>query len=110
MDDRLEVRQGWAFTADVPRSAIAGARRSDRPATEGKKDFDTTQIVSGRLTQPQEQLPPAPPPMPATEAIAAATRAEQNPLPGFEKVEGDNPLTYGSNVAKIPDPLRHRSR
>lgn len=87
--------------------------RSDRPATEGKADVDTTQIVSGRLTTPEEQLEA----MPAVEtppavATTEAPRAEQNPLPGFEKVEGDNPLTYGSNVARIPDtpaqPVRER--
>ena len=36
---------------------------SDRAATEGKKDFESNQIVSGSLTQPIEPLP-APPPGP----------------------------------------------
>lgn len=73
---------------------------SERPAMEGKKDFQSTQIVSGRLEKPAEQVtPPEPmaPPRPA--AAASAAPQEQNPLPGFEKTEGTNPDTYGSNVA-----------
>ncbi|MFZ4717877.1 MAG: hypothetical protein ACOYMR_00540 [Ilumatobacteraceae bacterium] len=30
LEDRIEVRQGWAFTADVPRSSITGVRRDER--------------------------------------------------------------------------------
>ncbi len=81
--------------------------RSDRPATEGKKDFESTQILSGQLRQPMEELPTPPafetPPAPET---VATPRAEQNPLPGFEKTEGENKESYGSNVAKIPDNAR----
>lgn len=78
--------------------------RSDRPATEGREDFETNQIVSGQLTDPIEQLEALAAVMaPPAEAGADAPRVEQSPLPGFEKSEGDNELTYGSNVAKIPD-------
>ncbi|MDO8544596.1 MAG: hypothetical protein Q7S40_29495 [Opitutaceae bacterium] len=81
--------------------------RSDRPATEGKKDFESAQILSGQLAKPMEALPTPPavetPPMQAT---VAAPRAEQNPLPGFEKTEGENKQSYGSNVARIPDVSR----
>lgn len=81
--------------------------KSDRPALEGKKDFESNQIVDGRLTDPLENVEIAPaPPVPPTEAIAPAPRAEQNPLTGFDKKEGENELTYGSNVAKIPEATR----
>ncbi len=77
--------------------------RSDRPATEGEKDIETNQIVSGRLTDPLEQMEASAAQFtPPSEAVASAPPAEQNPLPGFEKTEGDNAQTYGSNVAKIP--------
>lgn len=86
---------------------------SDRPATEGKKDSDSTQIITGRLQQPLETIEAVPEPVvtPPSPVAITAPRAEQTPLPGFEKSEGDNPATYGSNVAKIPnvtDPARER--
>lgn len=85
--------------------------KSERPAMEGKKDFESNQIVDGRLQKPQEQMPSPPdvetPPAPPT---VSAPRAEQNPLPGFEKVQGDNASAYGSaastaknNVRDIPE-------
>lgn len=77
---------------------------SDRPAMEGRKDFESTQIVSGQLSP---QTPPAPsaPMMPETPPDQNTTpaRQEQNPLMGFEKSEGDDSESYGTNVAKLPD-------
>lgn len=79
------------------------AGKSDRPATEGKKDFESSQIVDGELTPPQEAPPPAPPPTPevaqALQAAAAARKAE-NPLPGQEKIEGESPEGLGTNIAE----------
>jgi hypothetical protein len=76
----------------------------DRAATEGKKDFESNQIVSGQLTPPQEAPPPEPPPTPeVAQAIAQAqaqAQKEQNPLSGFEKRLGDNPDGVGMNDAK----------
>lgn len=82
--------------------------RSDRPAQEGKKDFDNNQIVSGQLTKPLEHLEAVSPPIetPPSEALAAALKALQNPLPGFEKKEGDNKDAYGSNITKLPENVR----
>ena len=78
--------------------------KSDRPATEGKKDFESNQIVSGRLTQPIERIEAAPPPpvtAPPVETPPAPTpRAEQTPLAGTEKFEGDNQAGFGGNIAK----------
>ena len=75
----------------------------DRAATEGKKDFDSNQIVSGRLTPPQETPPPEPPPTPevakALEKAAEARKAEI-PLPGFEKREGTSLEGFGMNDSK----------
>jgi hypothetical protein len=81
--------------------------KSDRPATEGRKDIENAQIVSGRLQQPVESLPPVPPAVTTpNEASAAAPRAEQNPLPGFDKKEGEDKNAFGSNIAKIPTNVR----
>jgi hypothetical protein len=79
--------------------------KSDTPATEGKKDHESTQIVSGELTPPQETPPPSPPPSPEVmEAIAAAqAQREQNPLAGTEKVTGESATGYGFNIAKPTD-------
>lgn len=77
--------------------------KSDRPALEGKKDFESNQIVSGRLTQPLERVEPQPPPapeVPPAETATAAPRAEQNPLAGAEKFEGENKEGVGASIAK----------
>ena len=79
--------------------------KSDRAATEGKKDFESNQIVSGRLTQPVEPAVPEPPPVnvPVAETPVTTPRAEQNPLSGNEKFEGENKTGYGGNLAKRLD-------
>ena len=78
--------------------------KSDRPATEGKKDHESNQIVSGRLTTPLEHLqavPPTPEPTAAEQAVTAVQqqRQEQNPLSGFEQKEGENPDAVGTNLS-----------
>jgi len=79
--------------------------KSDRPAMEGKKDFESNQIVSGRLTQPMERAEPQPPAaeVPVAETPVAAPRAEQNPLSGTEKFEGENKTGIGGNLSKRLD-------
>lgn len=80
--------------------------KNDRAATEGKKDFESNQIVSGRLVDPVERLeavaPPAPE-VPVAETPVAPPRPEQNPLSGTEKIEGENKDGLGSNIAKRLD-------
>jgi hypothetical protein len=78
--------------------------KNDRPALEGKKDFDSPSIVSGQLTKPveQQQTPPAVE-TPPTEQTVAPPKLEQNPLSGFEKIDGDDKANYGTNVAKASD-------
>ncbi|MSU24449.1 MAG: hypothetical protein EXS32_11570 [Opitutus sp.] len=77
--------------------------KNDRPALEGKKDFQSTQIVSGQLSQPIEQVEAVPPPTEAkvAETTVAAPKQEQNPLAGFEKKEGENKDGFGTNIAKV---------
>lgn len=78
---------------------------NDRPATEGRTDVQSTQIVDGSLTQQLEQLPTPPSIQGQDEQqqAQAAPRQEQIPLPGFEKTEGDNQHAYGSNIAKFAE-------
>lgn len=78
---------------------------SDRPATEGRTDVQSTQIVDGSLTQQLEQLPTPPTPrgQDEQEQAQAAPRQEEIPLNGFEKTEGDNTAAYGSNIAKFAE-------
>lgn len=75
--------------------------RSDRPALEGKKDFESNQIVTGSLTKPIDTVP-EPPALetPPSERIVAAPQLAQNPLSGFEKNEGENLPAFGTNIAK----------
>lgn len=75
----------------------------DRPAMEGRTDIDTAQIVSGQLSPPAPPEPSAPPVEVTPEQATAAPRAEQNPLSGFEKMEGDDKDSYGSNIAKFAE-------
>ena len=82
--------------------------KSDRPAMEGKKDFESNQIVNGRLSQPTEISPPVAPPVevPPAEKTVAPPRAEQNPLSGTEKFEGENKDGIGGSLAKRLDNAR----
>jgi hypothetical protein len=83
--------------------------RGDMPSTEGKEEINSTAIVSGTRSEPTppvEAPPPAPTnqtePNEATEA-AATPQLAQDPLPGYEKIEGDSPEGIGSNVVKLPE-------
>jgi hypothetical protein len=79
--------------------------KNDRAATEGKKDFESNQIVSGRLTEPLERLEALPPPadVPKAETPVPTPRAEQNPLSGAEKFEGESKTGFGANISKRLD-------
>lgn len=75
--------------------------KSERPAMEGKKDFQSTQIVDGTLHKQMDPVPAAPPvPDTPTPPTPSVPRAEQNPLPGVEKLMGENPNGVGTNIAK----------
>jgi len=76
--------------------------KSDMPALQGRKDVQSTQIVTGQLTKPQEPTPPAPP-VQTLPPSPAAPRREQNPLAGDEKQKGDDLNGYGSNFSKVSD-------
>lgn len=80
--------------------------KADRASTTGKKDFESNQIVSGRLSTPLENLA-AIPPSPETaqqtaeqEKMAQQQRKEQNPLSGFEKKDGDAKDGIGTNFSQ----------
>lgn len=80
--------------------------KDDHAATEGKKDWESNQIVSGQLTPPTEAPPPVPPPTPEVAAAlekAAEARKAENPLSGFEKREGLSETGYGMNKAPVTD-------
>ncbi len=83
--------------------------KSDRPALEGQKDRESNQIVSGQLVRPVEHVeavPPAPETPPQEQTVAAQQRAEQNPLTGFEKKEGENTDAVGTNFSPNKDNIR----
>jgi hypothetical protein len=76
---------------------------ADRPAMEGRKDFESAQIVSGQLSPPTPPEPSSPPAEVAPAQTIAAPRAAQDPLSGTEKREGDDKDSYGSNIAKFSE-------
>jgi len=81
--------------------------QNDRPVTEGEKDRVSNQIVSGQLLQPLERLAAVAAVEPSvSEPVTVAPRAEQNPLPGFEKPDAESEQTYGSNIARVPENTR----
>ncbi len=76
---------------------------SDTPALDGKEEKDVTQIVSGQLQNPEEPPPPPPaPPMPEVPPSVAQQSAprEENPLPGTETFEGENPDGIGTGISE----------
>jgi len=82
--------------------------KSDHPALEGRKDFQSTQIVSGQLAKPQESTPVDQPLIkpPTKPTIATPPHQAQNPLAGFEKQTGNDKDGFASNVAKEEDDAR----
>ena len=82
--------------------------KSDTPALDGDKEKQSTAIVSGRLQPPEPPsrlAAPEPTPVaPLQPVTPPSQKVAQAPIPGFEKVEGDDPDSIGSTVAKIPPP------
>lgn len=81
--------------------------QSNAPALKGDPTAASTAIVSGQLREPEipvRRPPPSTEPASEEEAAREASRRAQNPLPGTEKFEGDNPQGVGGNVSKpAPD-------
>lgn len=82
----------------------------DMPSSEGREDIDSTAIVSGTRSPPVPPVPAAPPqpqsPVetdPEAAAEPASPQLAQDPLPGFERIEGDNDDGIGSNIVKLPE-------
>lgn len=86
--------------------------KSDAPAIDGDKEKQSTAIVSGRLEKIEPRAPPTPPTPEeqpeAQEAAQATPKMAQAPLPGFEKITGDDQDNTGANIAKIPPPNTKR--
>ena len=83
-------------------------KNTDTPSVAGQKEIKSDQIVNGRLTMPLEhiQAQPAPAELPTAEQEVKTAKAEQNPLTGTEKFEGDNKDGVGANIAKRVDNMK----
>ena len=99
-----KTRNFAARNQQVAQEKPAAENKSDAPQLTGKKDQEVSQIVDGRLKS-KDEPPPEPPPMPQVQPATeqAEARREENPLPGQEKIEGENKEGFGSNVAKQAD-------
>ena len=82
--------------------------KSDMPASDGKKDFQTTQIVSGQLSKPIEHVEATPPPdvTPPAEQMVKAPILEENPLAGTDKKEGESKDGFATNISKFTDNMK----
>ena len=86
---------------------VPGDDRSDRPKTSGEAE-DSTAIVTGSREQPVESdlLPGANGQNGAgLQAVIVGDPAQPRatePLPGFEKITGDNPDGIGTNIGTAP--------
>ena len=76
-------------------------QHNDKPKTEGKKDIESNQVVSGQLTKPQDSVP-VPKEVARPAKTETAARQKQDPLAGFEKMP-DGTDGYGSNLGKNPN-------
>jgi hypothetical protein len=77
--------------------------KSDRPALQGRKDFDSTQIVTGTLEKQINAPPVAPAPVSPPKPPAPSPKAAQNPLSGFDKAQNKNNDSYGSDDSRPAD-------
>jgi hypothetical protein len=81
--------------------------KSDMPTTEGRKDIQSTQIVDGRLSKPEESVPVQPQPLvPPRPASPEVPKALQNPLSGFEKTKTDTGQGAATSAAPLADNAR----
>lgn len=78
----------------------------NRPSVEGQTEIrNDTAIVSGERSTPQEgTITITSRPSETAETAAQAARAEQVPLSGTEKFEGDTPENIGSNISESKSP------
>ncbi|HEY1765305.1 MAG TPA: hypothetical protein VGF85_10305 [Opitutaceae bacterium] len=81
-------------------------QHNDKPKTDGKKDFQSNQVVSGQLTKPQDSVPITPQQVPKPIKSQTAPRQAQDPLSGYEKLK-DAEDAFGSNVGKVPDQAKN---
>lgn len=90
-----------AQNQQVAQEKPALKNESDMPASTGKKDFESSQIVSGQLSKPVEQMEAVPPQevTPPREQKQQQPKLEQNPFKGFEKKQGENKNGFASNIA-----------
>lgn len=74
--------------------------KSDRPALEGRKNFDSTQIVSGQLDRQPPSRPSPPVRTSSARPPSPAPKRAQSPLSGYDKSQGDDKDSYGSDRFK----------
>jgi hypothetical protein len=77
-------------------------QHNDKPKTDGRKDFQSNQVVSGQLSKPQDPVPVAVDVAKKPVKTEMAPKQQQNPLSGFEKVK-DGTDGFGSNLGTVPD-------
>jgi len=75
-------------------------QHNDKPKTEGKKDFESNQVVSGQLTKPQDSVPVSLDAAKQPVKTEMAPKQQQNPLAGFEKLTGTDDA-FGTNIGKV---------
>ncbi|OIR07298.1 hypothetical protein GALL_105540 [mine drainage metagenome] len=74
----------------------------DRPDRVSDKKVISNQVVSGQLIKPQPLVlaPPPEPKIKVNQAVKKQAAREQNPLPGVDKLVGEDQNGIGTNIAK----------
>jgi len=85
---------------------VPGKDHADRGQTKGELD-QSTAIVTGSRAEPVRTPPPGAggqnqPEMTATATGPNVKTQAETPLPGFEKIMGDNPDGIGTNIGESP--------
>ena len=81
---------------------------SDMPTTEGK-DVPSTAIVTGERAEPMESANPGQQVQPSQQVAEAQNQSQPEalmPLPGFEKVEGEDEEGIGTNISQLEQNAR----
>jgi hypothetical protein len=81
---------------------------SDLPSTEGR-DIPSSAIVTGERAEPQESANPGQQTQPSQEVTETQEQLQTEalmPLPGFEKVEGEDEEGIGTNIAELSENAR----
>lgn len=113
-DNKPDKTQNFAAQNQQAAQEKPTQEDNDTPQTVGK-DIPSTAIVTGQKAEPMESANPGQQTPPSQQTPVTQTQQQSpealTPLPGFEKIQGDDAEGIGTNVAeasKAPRPVEER--